>query len=265
MPAKEEPLPCEEEAGAPEEEQESGAPAWVMTFADLMSLLMCFFVLLLSFSEIEATKFKQMAGSMQMAFGVQRKVEAPEPPKGTSVIAQEFSPGRPEPTPLNEVRQSTTEEQPNLEVIRHTEALKAALEQEIAEGMIDVESHEDRIVIRIREQGSFPSGSDQLNPRFLPVLDRIRDSLATMPGKIDVVGHTDNLPISTTRFRSNWDLSAARAGSVLHQLLEGDQLNPSRMELMGLADVQPLQDNNSPDQRAANRRVEIVIWTGKTK
>ncbi len=88
----------------------TGAPAWVMTFADLMSLLMCFFVLLLSFSEMDVQKYKQVAGSLREAFGVQRLVESKIMPKGTSIIAQEFSPGRPTPTPINEVRQQTTDE-----------------------------------------------------------------------------------------------------------------------------------------------------------
>ena len=89
---------------------EPGAPAWMGTFADLMSLLMCFFVLLLSFSEIDLQKYKQVAGSMAFAFGVQREIKAEEIPKGTSIVAQEFSPGKPQPTPVNEVRQKTTEE-----------------------------------------------------------------------------------------------------------------------------------------------------------
>ncbi|WP_235263749.1 flagellar motor protein MotB [Nitrincola sp. A-D6] len=85
-----------------------GLPAWLATFGDLMSLLMCFFVLLLSFSEMDVLRFKQLAGSMREAFGVQAQIKVEDIPKGTSIIAQEFSPGRPEPTPLNEVRQMTT-------------------------------------------------------------------------------------------------------------------------------------------------------------
>jgi chemotaxis protein MotB len=104
---------CEEECP----ECPAGIPAWVMTFADLMSLLMCFFVLLLSFSEMDALKYKQLAGSMSEAFGVQNDIKVKDIPKGTSIIAQEFSPGRPQPTPLNEVRQSTTDiTQSNLDV-----------------------------------------------------------------------------------------------------------------------------------------------------
>ena len=87
----------------------AGAPPWVMTFADLMSLLMCFFVLLLAFSEMDVLKYKQVAGSMREAFGVQNEIKKKDIHRGTSVIAQEFTPGRPDPTPLNEVRQKTTD------------------------------------------------------------------------------------------------------------------------------------------------------------
>ena len=95
---------------APPAEAEEGAPAWVMTFADLMSLLMCFFVLLLAFSEMDILKFKQIAGSMKAAFGVQREIKAKEIPKGTSIVAKEFSPGKPDPSAIAEVRQHTTDE-----------------------------------------------------------------------------------------------------------------------------------------------------------
>lgn len=84
-----------------------GLPAWMGTFADLMSLLMCFFVLLLSFSEMDVLKFKQIAGSMKFAFGVQNRLEVKDIPKGTSIIAQEFRPGRPEPTPIDVIMQQT--------------------------------------------------------------------------------------------------------------------------------------------------------------
>ena len=86
-----------------------GLPAWMATFADLMALLMCFFVLLLSFSEMDVLKFKQIAGSMKFAFGVQNKIEVKDIPKGTSVIAMEFRPGRPDPTPIDTIQQRTTE------------------------------------------------------------------------------------------------------------------------------------------------------------
>lgn len=252
------------------EEGDAGAPAWVMTFADLMSLLMCFFVLLLSFSEIEATKFKQMAGSMKMAFGVQREIEAPDIPKGTSIIMQEFSPGKPDPTPLKIVQQTTFDEMPQLEPVdedieteQQAQEIEQSLAKEIQDGLVEVERADDRIIIRIREKGSFPSGSDELNYDFIPALTKIRDKLAEIPGRIVVTGHTDNIPISTYRFRSNWDLSAARAGSVLHHLLTDGVVDPSRVELKGLAETEPLVPNDTPANRAKNRRVEIAVIKGE--
>jgi chemotaxis protein MotB len=89
----------------------TSVPGWVVTFADLMTLLMCFFVLLLSYSEMDAQKFRRMAGSMAKALGVQAEINAFEIPKGTSILAQEFSPGVPEPTPINEIWQKTSNEQ----------------------------------------------------------------------------------------------------------------------------------------------------------
>ena len=91
----------------PSKPKSGGAPAWVMTFADLMTLLMCFFVLLLSFSEMDAAKFKLLSGEMKKAFGVQSEIEAKSIPKGTSVIARHFSPGKPDPSALNQIRQFT--------------------------------------------------------------------------------------------------------------------------------------------------------------
>src|ERR1700741_4525944 len=87
----------------------STPPPWIITFADLMVLLMCFFVLMLSFSEMDVAKFKLMSGAMHEAFGVQTDVNVNDPPKGTSLEAQEFAPGRPEPTDVNDVRQHTVD------------------------------------------------------------------------------------------------------------------------------------------------------------
>lgn len=148
-----------------------GLPAYMGTFADLMSLLMCFFVLLLSFAEMDALKYKMVVKSLENAFGVQREIAADSIPKGTSIIAQEFSPGDPRPTPLKEIRQDTIDEtrdalevkmdaddvakQQAKEVAEDVEKFKEALEGEIEAGLIEVESQLNRIVIRIREKDHF--------------------------------------------------------------------------------------------------------------
>lgn len=276
--------------------QKVGLPPWMATFADLMALLLCFFVLLLSFSEMDAMKFKRLAGSMAQAFGVQAEVSFDEMPKGTSVIAQEFSPGRPDPTPINEIFQSTDDiSQMSLEVYCAEEydvqrgdperdsareqlqerlkelveatredarTLASKLQTQIAAGQIEIETRGRQILIRIREQGSFPSGSADLALDYFGVMEEIRAVLMLQSGNIKVQGHTDNIPISSGRFRSNWDLSSARAVSVAHELMRGDYLDEQRFQVTGLADTRPLADNSTPANRARNRRVEIVVQQG---
>lgn len=276
-----------------------GAPAWMATFADLMSLLMCFFVLLLSFSEMDVLKFKQLAGSMREAFGVQNQIKSKDIPKGTSIIAQEFSPGRPEPTPLNEVRQFSTETaKPDLDVrrqegqsdyldpkagemqqlIRQMQAqqkedeseaqqdaltMAMALEQEIGEGSVDVETKEGKVIIRVREKGSFESGAAELNAAFIPIIAKIRNVLVNVRGSVSVEGHTDNIPIATAEFESNWGLSMSRALSVAQELFADPRIDQRRYQVTGYADTKPLAPNDNSLNRALNRRVEIVIQKGK--
>jgi chemotaxis protein MotB len=264
-----------------------GLPPWLATFADLMSLLMCFFVLLLSFAEVDAQRFKKMAESMKDAFGVQREIPAVDIVQGTSVVMQEFSPGKPEPSPIDDVRQTTTDleqeflqrqEQDILdldeakaakqeileqEVQAQAEELQDMLKEEIKEGLINVEAQATNIIIRIQEKGSFPSGRANLNPEFFEVISKITDVIASTPGKIIVAGHTDNIPISTKRFRSNWELSSARAVTVVHAMLSNANIDEDRFLVQGYADSQPLVGNDTAENRAQNRRVELIIKRGE--
>jgi chemotaxis protein MotB len=331
-----------DEAPAKKEEG-SGAPAWVMTFADLMSLLMCFFVLLLSFSEMDLQKFKQIAGSMKSAFGVQREIKSDDSPRGTSIIAREFTPGRPTPTLINEIRQNTIDEtkqtleftdavteekdkvnesidanqdnegsgseamqhqqkqQQAMEVISESDVamlsdqdaekmdkadksedssdkdksqenektitdaykLLKTLEPEIEQGLIAIKTQGNRILLRINEKGSFPSGSSIVKGSFLPVLNKIRKSLNDIKGRIVVAGHTDNIPIKTARFRSNWELSSSRAVTVVHELLALDTLSPDRFVIEGHGDAHPMVSNDTAANRSLNRRVELIIVQGE--
>jgi chemotaxis protein MotB len=281
----------EEEANCPECEE--GLPAWMGTFSDLMALLMCFFVLLLSFSEMDALKFKRLAGSMRNAFGVQSEINVNDIPKGTSIISQEFSPGTPDPTPLNVVRQDTVDDlKDSLEILCQdtftmqeeaqgdsgkltrqivipddalNEELKEvadqiaqALAEEIADGMLEIETVNETIIVRVKEQ-SFGAGTDYVADDFLPVLDKVRELLVTTPGDLFVEGHTDNLPISTARFRSNWLLSASRALAVAEYLFIAPELDENRFTIVGHGASKPIASNDTPEGRAQNRRVEIII------
>ena len=254
--------------------ESGGVPAWVMTFADLMTLLMCFFVLLLAFSEMDIAKFKQLSGSMKEAFGVQAEIEARTIPKGTSIIAQEFSPGTPEPTPRNEVRQHTVDSNKNSldalsaemaevdEARRHAKQLREELQEEINRGAVALELNGARIAIKVLEKASFASASDQVRTDFVPTLQKIARLIVTNDGNVTVAGHTDDVPIANARFRSNWELSTARAVSVAHELLQAAPLDESRFLVIGHADTRPQAPNDSAENRARNRRVDISITRG---
>ncbi len=271
---------------------EEGLPPWLATIADMMALLMCFFVLLLSFAEMDVLKYKAVAGALKLAFGVQREVKATEIPKGTSVIAKQYSPGKPtEVTPLELMREKTTDDtKTNLdytdstsrydgglgeaeaeataqkkaerEAQEETEELQDELSAAIGDGLLEIEAYNDRVLIRIRERGSFGSGRAELKQAFLPILKMIADVLNQRDGLFIIARHTDDIPIETKRFRSNWDLSAARAASVVHYFIQEGDVDPERMEIRAMADNEPIVPNDSWENRAKNRRVEISVLHG---
>jgi len=216
---------------------------------------------------------------MAQAFNVRRDAAAENVPMGNSVITPEFAPAMARPTPISEpwpgqdagAREAppdlTGEIRRRVEArIRATQGDAAALAEKlagpIARGDVEIETRGRRIVVRIRERGSFASGSADLRPEYRTLLPQFRDVLATQQGEVAVHGHTDDVPIATSRYRSNWELSSARAVSVAEQLLAGGALDPHRLSVSGFADTHPLLPNDSPAGRERNRRVEIVVDQG---
>ncbi len=395
----------------------AGAPAWMATFADMATLLMAFFVLILSFAEMNVPKFKQINGSMKNSFGVQRLIPVVESPKAQSLIAQHFSPSVAQPTPVNTIRQETTDDRKE-EVELKTdvapkaaealEATKEALAQEIRRGEAEVRLESGKVVvemtatptggaqgnagqrqggaspsggqtggaassgaqmagaaatgaaaggsanegsasagasargaqqagtvaqgeieffakvadvqakvqasievrdtrpgkagagsgggvdkaaadaelqrirqelakeiqagkaevmrdgakviIRLAEQGSFRSGSADLQPEFMTLLGQVAKTVGASKGRVFIEGHTDNVPVVyNERFRSNWDLSGARAGAVADYMASNGGMAPGRMSVSGFADTKPLESNNSAEGRSRNRRIEIIV------
>ena len=396
-----------------------GAPAWMATFADMATLLMAFFVLLLSFAEMNVPKFKQINGSLKNSFGVQRLIPVVESPKATSLIAKHFSPAMAEPTPVNTIRQQTTDDrkenvelktdvspaaaealekakqqlaqeinrgevqvkvendkvvvemvapltggasgpdgqqkggnsssgnqqggagasgsqqagsasagaaqagaskdgsaagaaassgakqagtvaQGEIEFFAKVADLQAssqapvevrdnrtggasgqgntgnaggpanaeaelqrireALAKEIESGKAEVERDGARVIIRLAEQGSFRSGSADLQPAFTQLLDQVGKTIAQSNGRIYIEGHTDNVPVVfNERFKSNWDLSGARAGAVADRISGVSGIAPGRMSVSGYADTRPLENNNTATGRSRNRRIEIIV------
>lgn len=256
---------------------EEGAPTWIVTFADLMSLLLTFFVLLLSFSVMEIDKFKKIAGAMSDAFGLQSM------DRKSGIIELDGSPAAgaskhvvPIPIPEMEVTDQVAPDDGKIEegkedpvaVVPDRAAQKAkqtfnaiqtVMAHEIASDVMAIIRAGNVTVVRFPDRVSFPSGSGTFKDDFLPILDKFLRVLEESEGDILISGHTDDIPISTDQYRSNWDLSASRAISVAHYILQYTSIEPSRITVQGFADSRPLVANTDPESRSKNRRVEITI------
>lgn len=252
----------------------AGAPAWMATFADLMSLLLVLFVLLLTFAEMDVIRYKQVAGSIKAAFGFSKQDElagiieldgsivgkaiknpTPDTPRVVSEIPN--NEGENTKAPEIDTNESDTPDE-------KAEAVEDTLDQ-VIEGMglsekVEVDRINDTIVMRFPNELAFPSGTAGMTDQFIEVLDEIAPVINQTDGDVQIAGHTDNVPVSANSvYTSNWDLSAARATSVLHHFIDHDNVSPQRLVLQGYGDSRPLGENDTPEGRAKNRRVEIII------
>ena len=247
----------------------AGAPAWMATFADLMSLLLVLFVLLLTFAEMDVVKYKAIAGSVKAAFGfakddqlagviemdgslLGKAIKNPSP--DTPRVITELPPVQ---TPKVEIEKTDTgkEQAEKLEDTLGTVLKRMGMDKEVG-----IERTGDEVVMRFPDEIAFPSGSSQMTESFGAILDRVLPVIEQTEGTVIVAGHTDNIPLSpASRFQSNWDLSASRATAVLHWIINKDHMDPARMILQGFGDSRPIADNGTPEGRAKNRRVELTI------
>lgn len=222
-----------------------GAPVWMCTFADLMSLLMCFFVLLLSFATMDAAKFAAATGSMSDAFGVQRDSPVDTTMSGSKMISASF-----ESVPL---------------LVQVQMAKDFA--EETASGEIETEYSSDGLILRVKGNVAFDSGRAMLKKDFKKLLDKIGGFIQKGEMFVEVSGHTDNVPLRKGRssFKSNWSLSAARAVGVVEYFITKFDIPPSRLAAVGYAYGQPIATNKTAEGRALNRRVEFKIRPSGTQ
>lgn len=246
--------------------QKKRTPDWIVTFADLAVLLLTFFILLLSFAEMDADKYRAMANSMALAFG-SSNVLAEDIGGSPLTLIEADTVSLPEPS-------ETLQDQPEFidERAERAEARQVAggvldlagrliqeLEAEVASDALHVNYDEGQVVIRFSEEATFRSGDAAIKPEMVPIIERVVQVLSACTGDVVVSGHTDDVPISRGRYRSNWDLSAARAVSVVHELVLNRQIPADQVVAAGRAETRPLAANDSPENRAVNRRVEIAI------
>ncbi|MEF3168167.1 MAG: OmpA family protein [Deltaproteobacteria bacterium] len=216
-----------------------GLPAWFATFGDMMSLLLCFFIMLLSFSTMDQAMYKEVSGSLRDALGVQRDEITYDVPMGTDSISRDFNPTF------------------SVDVI--LEKIKSAVNLEFIKGEIEIEALEDRVVLRLNDDLTFEPGKADLTDKARALLDKIRPIVETVPGELMVSGHTDDVVINTTLYPSNWGLSAARAASVVDYLLLPRTIDPRRLAAIGFGDSRPIVPNTTPENRKRNRRVELTF------
>jgi chemotaxis protein MotB len=254
-----------------------GSPAYMTTFADLMSLLLTFFVLLLSMSEIDATRFRKISGSLKMAFGVQRVNVFDEPPKGSSFIQQEYragsgrspmslSSGANINDPQLEGLKNIMEKNEKIAMLEKQKKLDAnfkkafqRFEEEIKSGKMEIDKKGNELIMRIAENVAFPEQHSALNKSFESMVIKLSELASDVEGEVVVSGHSDDKKLKTTKYKSNWEFSAARANNLAQAMMSQGGVDPDRITVQFHGPTKPLVRNNSDINRRKNRRIEVII------
>lgn len=240
-----------------EDECERGIAPWMATFADLVTLLMCFFVLMFAMSTIQEETFKELVQSLKSALGVQ---EVPETGTREGLIM----PSQPPEDPKKEKDDNAMDEIGGMvqkEVKEIVSDVKELVMFNKLGGNVKVEENDDGAVITISDVLLFQPGEAKMNKNGLPVMGKIAKVLKQFSYPIKIVGHTDNIPISTQHFPSNWELSAVRASEVVRFLIT-QGINPVLLSAEGHAEFSPIANNKTLKGRARNRRVEVIYERG---
>lgn len=234
---------------------------WLVSYADFITLMFAFFVVMFASSQTDKGKAQQMSESIRKALEENQIAAAIAGILGGTVDdkgrgnAQLKGPGgtKPDTTPREAREQILAELLPSLQFL--TEQLKA----EIAGGKLQIKLEARGLVVSLLEAAFFPSGEDTIDPRTYPTIEKIAAAIRSLPNPIRLEGHTDSMPIHTARFPSNWELSAARAVAMLRLLNERFQVPFHRMAIAGYAETVPAETNDTPEGRARNRRVDLVV------
>lgn len=224
-----------------QEEAKPGAPAWLATYGDMMTLCLCFFVLLFSFSTIDAEKFKAVAESLQGALGVF------ESGPTISIIPN-----------VNDYPNDIPDDE-GIDYRELYEDIKRKLDEKGLQNSVTLVINERGLLIRFLDNVLFPSGSAELKVDSREIIDMLADVVKKNDNSVRIEGHTDNVPIRTGKFPSNWELSTARAVNVVRYLIEIRGIAPDKLSAAGYGEYHPIEKNDNADGREKNRRVDIVI------
>lgn len=242
--------------------------AWAIPFGDLLTLLLAFFVVMYALSSVNEGKYRVLSDSLYTAFrGAPRSLEpvqvgkehpntgsdnragvAPQAGGSLRPVADEVT----GPVPLPD------KQRPDASMAHVADQVESALSDLIRKDVVSVRRSDRWVEVEIRTDLLFPSGSAQLAPSAATIIEQLGQVLGPLPNAVRVEGHTDNVPIRNTAFYSNWELSAARAGSVV-RVLSSHGVDPNRLAVVGFGEQRPKESNDSAQGRNANRRVVVVI------
>jgi chemotaxis protein MotB len=229
---------------APEPEKPENHERWIVSYADMLTLLFALFVVLYATSDANPNKLKQVKTSIDRAFSVGIK----DGDSGASVI---FDTGGGLSEGIDQIKSKN--------LVQISKDLGEFAKSNGLENKIQIKSDSTSITISLADNLLFDSGSADLKPGSQDVLAQVADALSGLPNQIRVVGHTDTVPVNTPDFPTNWELSSARATRVLRFLNDGGTFKAGQMYSAGYADTRPIADNATPEGRALNRRADIVI------
>lgn len=230
--------------------KKSGAPMWMVTFSDLMSLLLTFFILLYSMSNVDAQKFKAINASLR---GVLSGIGH------TSIIEVENTDVTPSEDMIDFEESPETQSNINEGILRMYETVQGYIEDENLDAKVSVNISKKGVFVDINETILFDPGSAELKPSGIEVLNKLEGLINDFKNDILIEGHTDDIPMNTAKFPSNWDLSSGRAISVLRYLSEVKDVDPTRLAAVGYGEYNPIVPNDNRENRQKNRRVNILI------
>ncbi len=212
---------------------------WMVSYADFVTLLFCFFTAMYAISNVDTNKLEKFASSMKTAFNDGEKV------KNFSVIDD-----------VQVLLPTSAETESSIR-----EMLSTIIKE--SDGSLDVKRDKRGIVIAVADKMLYKSGSAELKEDAVNFLDQLVQPILEYPNPVRIEGHTDNIPIHTKSFPSNWELSASRAINVAKYFVDKHDVDPGRITSIGYAEHKPVASNDSPDGRAKNRRVDIVLLSDK--
>src|SRR5271156_6005590 len=235
---------------------------WLVSYADFITLLFAFFVVMFASSQTDKARAKQVSEAVEKALDNGHSISVPVAvAKVLGGTVDDKGQGNAMMKGPGGAQHALKDAPPDtvIELMPSLERLNKELERKVQEGKLEIRLEPRGLVISLRASAFFPSGTDAMDPSNLPTMKKLAELIATLPNSIQLEGHTDSIPIHNDRFKSNWELSCARAIAVLETFCGTFELDRKRFSVVGRADTVPVDSNETPEGRGRNRRVDVVI------